>query len=97
MRRNAWGWAGGFVISWAGMRGVVTLAAVFLLPAATPNRDLLRLAAFTVVVGTLVLQGLSLPWVIRRLHLPTPDPAEDALQAAVADHRADPGRPGPPR
>jgi monovalent cation/hydrogen antiporter len=82
MRRSAWGWAAGIVISWAGMRGVVTLAAVFLLPAQTPNRDLLRLAAFTVVVGTLVLQGLSLPWLIRRLHLPAPDPAEDALQSA---------------
>ena len=77
-----WGWAGGASISWAGMRGVVTLAAVFLLPAATPNRDLLRLAAFTVVVGTLLVQGLSLPWLIRRLRLPAPDPAEDALQAA---------------
>jgi CPA1 family monovalent cation:H+ antiporter len=83
MRRAAWGWPGGIVISWAGMRGVVTLAAVFLLPAATPDRDLLRLAAFAVVVGTLVLQGLSLPWLIRRLGLPAPDRAEDALQAAA--------------
>jgi len=82
MRRSAWDCATGAVISWAGMRGVVTLAAVFLLPATTPSRDLLRLAAFTVVVGTLVLQGLSLPWLIRRLGLPGPDPAEDALQAA---------------
>ena len=49
MREAAWSWPGGFVIAWAGMRGVVTLAAVFLLPASTPNRDLLRLAAFTVV------------------------------------------------
>ncbi len=82
MRRSAWSWGTGIVVSWAGMRGVVTLAAVFLLPASTPDRDLLRLAAFTVVVGTLVIQGLSLPWLIKRLHLPRPDPAEDALQAA---------------
>jgi Na+/H+ antiporter len=82
MRRSAWSWPAGIVIAWAGMRGVVTLAAVFLLPPQTPNRDLLRLAAFTVVVGTLVLQGLSLPWLIRRLRLPAPDPAEDALQSA---------------
>jgi CPA1 family monovalent cation:H+ antiporter len=64
------------------MRGVVTLAAVFLLPADTPQRGLLTLAAFTVVAGTLLLQGLSLPWLVRRLNLPAPDAAEDALQTA---------------
>jgi CPA1 family monovalent cation:H+ antiporter len=82
VRAGTWTWPGSIVVSWAGMRGVVTLAAVFLLPTDTPNRDLLRLMAFTVVVGTLVLQGLSLPWLVRRLGLPSPDPAEDALQAA---------------
>ena len=43
---------------------------------------MLALAAFTVVAGTLVLQGLSLPWLVRRLKLPSPDAAEDALQSA---------------
>ena len=52
------------------MRGVVTLAAVFLLPAETPQRALLSLAAFVVVAGTLLIQGLSLPWLVRRLRLP---------------------------
>ena len=70
------------VVSWAGMRGVVTLAAAFLLPASTPQLQLLQLAAFTVVAGTLLLQGSTLPWLIRRLGLTGPDPAEDALQAA---------------
>ena len=64
------------------MRGVVTLAAVFLLPAATPRRSLLALAAFTVVAGTLLIQGLTLPTLVRRLDMPGPDPAEDALQSA---------------
>ena len=55
------------MVSWAGMRGVVTLAAVFLLPDDTPQRALLALAAFTVVAGTLLIQGLTLPWLVRRL------------------------------
>jgi CPA1 family monovalent cation:H+ antiporter len=79
---ETWSWASTLVVSWAGMRGVVTLAAVFLLPADTPERSLLALAAFTVVAGTLLVQGLSLPWLVRRLGLPAPDAAEDALQTA---------------
>jgi len=81
-RPNTWSWPVTFIVSWAGMRGVVTLAAVFLLPADTPQRSLLALAAFTVVAGTLLLQGLTLPWLVRRLNLPAPDAAEDALQTA---------------
>lgn len=83
MRRRAWSWADGAVVSWAGMRGVVTLAAVFLLPPETPQRETLQLAAFVVVAGTLLVQGTSLPWLVRRLRLPSPSPAEDALQAAA--------------
>jgi CPA1 family monovalent cation:H+ antiporter len=79
---TTWDWRESLVVSWAGMRGVVTLAAVFLLPERTPDRPLLTLAAFTVVAGTLLLQGSTLPWLVRRLRLPGPDPAEDALQAA---------------
>jgi Na+/H+ antiporter, bacterial form len=79
---RAWSWPVTTVVSWAGMRGVVTLAAVFLLPADTPERSVLALAAFTVVAGTLLVQGLSLPWLVRRLGLPGPDAAEDALQSA---------------
>jgi CPA1 family monovalent cation:H+ antiporter len=82
LRVTAWDWRVSSVVSWAGMRGVVTLAAVFLLPADTPQRALLALAAFTVVAGTLLIQGLTLPWLVRRLRLPGPDAAEDALQTA---------------
>jgi CPA1 family monovalent cation:H+ antiporter len=71
------------VVSWAGMRGVVSLAAVFALPESTPQRGVLLLAAFVVVVGTLLLQGLTLPALVRRMGLPSPDPAEDALQEAA--------------
>jgi Na+/H+ antiporter len=61
------------VISWTGMRGVVTLAAVVSIPAVTdsgvpvPARDTMFLIAFVVTVGTLLLQGLTLPAVIRWL------------------------------
>jgi monovalent cation/hydrogen antiporter len=82
MRRTAWSPAVAGLVSWAGMRGVVTLAAALLLPEELADRDVLVLAAFTVVVGSLLVQGSTLPWLVRRVGLPAPDPAEDALQAA---------------
>ena len=83
MRRRAWTWSTGLVVSWAGMRGVVTLAAAFALPESTPQREVIQLAAFVVVAGTLLIQGTTLPGLVRRLGLPAPSPAEDALQAAA--------------
>jgi Na+/H+ antiporter len=71
------------VVSWAGMRGVVTLAAAFVLPEQTPHREVLVFIALVVTGGTLLLQGLTLPWLVRRMRLPGPDPAEDALQEAA--------------
>ena len=85
---RVWGWRVNAVVGWSGMRGVVTLAAAFLLPTHTPQRALLTFAAFTVVAGSLLLQGLSLPWLVRRMRLRGPDPAEDALQAAGLVDRA---------
>ena len=72
--------AGGIVISWAGMRGIVTLAAAFAIPETLPDgspfphRDLILLCAFAVVLGTLVLQGLTMKPLIRRLGLVDDDP-----------------------
>jgi CPA1 family monovalent cation:H+ antiporter len=82
LRLRRWSWGETAIVSWAGMRGVVTLAAAFLLPIGTPHRALLALAAFGVVAGTLLINGLTLPWLVRRVGLPAPDAAEDALQAA---------------
>ena len=65
------------------MRGVVTLAAAQLLPAATPHRDVLILIAVVVTIGTLLLQGTTLPALARRLGVRGPNPREDALQAAT--------------
>ncbi|OII05370.1 sodium:proton antiporter [Curtobacterium sp. MCBA15_008] len=66
------------VISWTGMRGVVTLAAavsVVVSPTKIPAQDTIFIIAFVVTVGTLLLQGLTLPFVIRALKVQ--DPAED--------------------
>ena len=80
-------WRNGIVLSWAGMRGVVTLAAVLLLPTDTPYREVLIFVALAVVVGTLLIQGLTLPAVARALDVHGPDPREDALQtASVLEH-----------
>jgi CPA1 family monovalent cation:H+ antiporter len=81
-----------FLIGWAGMRGVVTLAAAFVIPEDAPHREVLLLVAFTVVAGTLFLQGLTLPLLTRLLGVPAPDPAEDALaRAALLQQAADAG------
>jgi len=76
-------WTYTFVLGWAGMRGVVTLAAAFVIPEDTEQREILLLIAFTACAGTLFLQGLSLPWVARRLRVPAPDPMDDALARAT--------------
>jgi CPA1 family monovalent cation:H+ antiporter len=77
-----------FLIGWAGMRGVVTLAAAFVIPEDAPHREVLLLIAFSVVAGTLFLQGLTLPWLTRVLDVPAPDPAEDALARATLLQKA---------
>ena len=72
-----------FLVAWTGMRGVVTLAAVFLLPADTHKREVLVLMAFVVTVGTLLIQGLTIPTLVRLLKVPGPDRHEDHLQEAT--------------
>jgi monovalent cation/hydrogen antiporter len=76
------------LVAWAGMRGVVTLAAAVTIPEDTPQQPALVLAAFAVVAGTLLLQGTTLPWMVRLLRVQGPDPAQDALQAALVQQRA---------
>jgi Na+/H+ antiporter len=74
---------GALVTSWAGMRGVVTLAAALTLPVATPLRPELVVIALVVTVGTLLLQGTTLPSLARALDVRGPDPRQDALQEAT--------------
>ena len=58
-------WRLTFVVSWAGLRGAVSLAAALALPATFPERNLILLLTFAVILVTLVGQGLSLPLVLR--------------------------------
>jgi CPA1 family monovalent cation:H+ antiporter len=67
---------GGLIISWCGMRGIVTLAAGYALPVDFPYRDLILVCAFTVVVGTLLVQGLTLPALLKWLALGDDRPVE---------------------
>jgi CPA1 family monovalent cation:H+ antiporter len=79
----------GFSVSWCGMRGIVTLAAAFALPERFPYRDLILLTAFAVVLGTLVLQGLTLRPLILALKFDADDPvAREAAQARCIAYRA---------
>ena len=74
----------GLIISWAGMRGILTLAAALALPPAFPFRDLIVFTAFAVVLGTLSLQGLTLKPLLRALDLRDDDPVGRELGAARA-------------
>jgi CPA1 family monovalent cation:H+ antiporter len=76
---------GGVLVGWCGMRGLVTLVAAFALPADFPGRDPIVLAAFAVVLGTLVLQGMTLKPLLRLLNF-DPDTTVDreVAQARVA-------------
>ncbi|HEY9366167.1 MAG TPA: sodium:proton antiporter [Agromyces sp.] len=73
------GWREGTIVVWAGMRGVVTLAAAQTLPSETPSRSLLVFIAFLVAVGSLLVQGGTLPWLVHRL-LPARDPGESRAE-----------------
>jgi monovalent cation/hydrogen antiporter len=77
-----------FVVAWSGMRGVVSLAAAAAVPDTFPGRPHLIFLTFVVVVGTLLLHGLTLPWVIRLLHIQGDDPQQDQLAAVQAQDRA---------
>jgi Na+/H+ antiporter len=83
-----------FVVAWAGMRGVVSLAAAFGVPMTTlsgapfPGRPQLVFLTFVVVIGTLLLHGLTLPWLIRRLGVQGDEARTDAIAAAAAQDKA---------
>ncbi len=79
------GWKMPFVFGWAGMRGVVSLAAALSIPVliqpdqAFPYRNLILVITFIVILVTLVFQGLTLPWVMRKLEV-TDSSAEEHEQ-----------------
>jgi CPA1 family monovalent cation:H+ antiporter len=79
------GWRYVVLVSWAGMRGVVSLAAALALPIDFPQRSLIQFLTFTVIIATLVIQGSTLPLVIRWLGIASGDgAAEEERGARVA-------------
>ncbi|MFI6375206.1 Na+/H+ antiporter [Streptomyces sp. NPDC050546] len=88
-------WKGPFIIAWAGMRGVVSLAIAFSIPLTMhdgeepfPHRNLILFLTFTTVIGTLVVQGLTLPPLIRLLKVPGRDAQAETLAEANAQAQA---------
>jgi CPA1 family monovalent cation:H+ antiporter len=79
-------WRESVVLWWSGMRGVASVALALAIPltvhdgAAFPGRDEIVFTAFCVVLFTLLVQGLSLSWVVKRLHLSRDEDAEDAAE-----------------
>ena len=88
----------GIVVAWCGMRGIVTLATAFALPEDFPYRDLILFTAFAVVLGSLVLQGVTLRPLILALRLKEDDFVANevarargaAFRAALAETDGDP-------
>jgi NhaP-type Na+/H+ or K+/H+ antiporter len=92
LQRNNVSWREGVVLTWAGMRGVVTLAAVQSLPADTPYRAQLILIACVVALVSIVVQGSTLPLVIRSTGLRGTDAvAETRELASLLDEMAEAG------
>lgn len=89
-RARPLGWRQGVVLGWAGMRGVVTLAVPLALPVDMPGRDMMLICAFAVIFATVVAQGSSLGWLIRRVRPADLDPAApmDMAGAEAAMARA---------
>jgi Na+/H+ antiporter len=73
------GWKAPILLGWTGMRGVVSLAAALSVPvvlhtgAAFPQRNIILFITFTVILVTLVLQGLTLPALVKLVNMPDPD------------------------
>ncbi|MCG7524363.1 Na+/H+ antiporter [Streptomyces sp. OfavH-34-F] len=87
-------WTSPLIVGWAGMRGVVSLAVAFSIPLLTadgapfPARNLVLFLTFTTVIGTLVVQGLTLPVLVRVLRLPGRDRQAETLAEAQAQSEA---------
>ncbi|NMO03600.1 Na+/H+ antiporter [Gordonia sp. TBRC 11910] len=83
-----------FIISWAGMRGVVSLAAAFTIPLTLnngspfPARGEILFLTFVVVVGTLLIQGTTLGWFAKKLGVVGDEDAQDRLAFATAQDKA---------
>ena len=80
-------WNHAAVLSWSGMRGVVSLAAAIALPVQFPGRDIILFLACCAILSTLVLQGTTLSWLIAQLGVS--DPENGQSDSKVAQVRAE--------
>jgi CPA1 family monovalent cation:H+ antiporter len=87
-RARPLGWRQASVLAWTGMRGVVTLAVALTVPPDMPGRDLMLVAAFAIILITVVVQGSSLGWLIRVVRPVDEDPPAQVdlagAEAAIA-------------
>lgn len=74
--------SGALVVGWSGMRGIVTLATALALPEAFPARDFIQVSAFVVVLGTLLMQGLTLRPLLNLIRLPGDDVVDKEIATA---------------
>jgi CPA1 family monovalent cation:H+ antiporter len=87
-------WKERLLVAWTGMRGIVTLAAAAAIPATTalgerfPGRASIQFIAFVVAIGTLVIQGATLPLLSRSLKMDTADEEAEELEGVAAAERA---------
>jgi Na+/H+ antiporter len=87
-------WRERFVVGWAGMRGGVSLAAALAVPleladgSPFPDRDLIIMIAAAVVVATLLVQGMSLPWLLHKLRIGRQDFRSQERMARLQAARA---------
>lgn len=86
LRIQSIGWRGSTVLSWAGMRGVATLAVALSVPDEMPGRDFIVVASFAVILVTVLLQGTTLGFVIRRLR--PPEAGSHVATLTLADAQA---------
>ncbi|MFC9626977.1 Na+/H+ antiporter [Streptomyces sp. NPDC056930] len=83
-------WRETVVMWWSGMRGVASVALALAIPLKTddgkpfPGRDEIVFIAFAVIMATLVVQGLTLPWLVRKLRVRADTDAEEALEKDLA-------------
>ncbi len=73
-----------FLVSWCGIRGLLTIATALALPSNFPSRDLIILTAFSVVVGTLIVQGLTIQPLLKILKIKVEDDDAGKLEEARA-------------
>ncbi|MFI6394006.1 Na+/H+ antiporter [Nonomuraea sp. NPDC050540] len=81
-------WRETVVMWWAGMRGVASVALALAIPLEVPQRDVLVFVAFAVILATLLVQGLTLPWMVRLLGVTSDTEAERAFERRLAKQAA---------